>query len=1074
MTYSPPYALAQVSVNGGAPSPGGGPGAGVVIPASATIAFTGVDTTGWVTALWELYDYPPGWSVPSGWTRIAATGVVQFSGTSLTPNPPVWTAPTISGWGKWGLRLTVNNATDPQGAVNFPRMVDTSLALTMYSLHGFHDGLAGEQSQFIAASPAPNRQWAEDYKLNVRTMESLAASGGSISPTQGAVALTGGVLNSDVAVSGLTSIRFTGCTAGTSLGGLNIAPTPVPGVPFDVEFDGPMTIVNLDPSSSTGYQIVTGTSSDVLLPPGQSPRARFVRTVVSGVSTYNLYSTGVHQVSEIDARNFGAQGDGVTDDTAAIQAAVNFLQYVNDPFGTGQTFGGGRVYFPAGTYLISSEILIPEYLSIVLCGAGRNASIVMQTVWGNCGIHYTRDPQGSGYTAPGAIEHLTIAMSQTLPLWAAWANYPRRPSTLVTLNQLSMAPGPSPRLLKCTTAGTTGVFPPFGQLWSGNPSAPTLNPNAGPVDPIATITGTPNRWFKMCQVQIVTGGVLGTMTFQYTFDEVNFSTLTTTTIGVTTYALTDPLTAGPSGLSVVFGVSPANYPALRYYGSPSQWQGFSTIVGDVIADGTAQWTVMDGGVGVLNEGASETALRDCNIIGWMTGVVQDLSEIVWMDNLQLSCANAYWCVAGNERRSAATDTPIPGGNTNAIQLSNVAINAQTMGIADSGGAQHIYEHINWEGPTFGWSAWTVGVTLLEASGFETEGAPAGWYVGGLSPFTGAVVGGGQFYNLHDVAIIPEGGDGPVGWTLAGGVSPPAVTMSGIPVTSRLELGIVIEITTGGTLASTNVRFKWSQDGGATFTSGVTASATVALGATGVTAHFPSGTYATSNIYLTLGRHQACFEASKYYASVNSFKLAHSDCANPGTYGFLFSNYMGGLDLEDNSYDHPATFLDNTAAYLAYPSPQPGEMLHWKQAYGSGAKAGYGMNCLPGVWGLDLFCQLATRSLSITTLTKNATHTNDDVVNPGVAVIEVSNTLGPFTITGIAGGTEGQLLDIVNLSRLDGGGPYQMTISNESASSTAANRINVPTGADYVMTPAASGFDIVKLRYSATASRWLMI
>ena len=41
----------------------------------------------------------------------------------------------------------------------------------------------------------------------------------------------------------------------------------------------------------------------------------------------------------VSVKDFGAVGDGVHDDTAAIQAAVNFVPE------------GGRIYFPTGTYL---------------------------------------------------------------------------------------------------------------------------------------------------------------------------------------------------------------------------------------------------------------------------------------------------------------------------------------------------------------------------------------------------------------------------------------------------------------------------------------------------------------------------------------------------------------------------------------------------------------------------------------------------------------------------------------------------------------------------------------------------
>jgi hypothetical protein len=48
----------------------------------------------------------------------------------------------------------------------------------------------------------------------------------------------------------------------------------------------------------------------------------------------------------VSVKDFGAVGDGVADDTAEIQAAVNSLG------------NGGDVYFPAGTYLISATITL--------------------------------------------------------------------------------------------------------------------------------------------------------------------------------------------------------------------------------------------------------------------------------------------------------------------------------------------------------------------------------------------------------------------------------------------------------------------------------------------------------------------------------------------------------------------------------------------------------------------------------------------------------------------------------------------------------------------------------------------
>ena len=50
----------------------------------------------------------------------------------------------------------------------------------------------------------------------------------------------------------------------------------------------------------------------------------------------------------VSVKDFGAVGDGVTDDTAAIQAAIDYLSGI----------GGGELFFPKGEYAISNKIII--------------------------------------------------------------------------------------------------------------------------------------------------------------------------------------------------------------------------------------------------------------------------------------------------------------------------------------------------------------------------------------------------------------------------------------------------------------------------------------------------------------------------------------------------------------------------------------------------------------------------------------------------------------------------------------------------------------------------------------------
>lgn len=52
----------------------------------------------------------------------------------------------------------------------------------------------------------------------------------------------------------------------------------------------------------------------------------------------------------VDVRSYGAVGDGMADDTAAVQGAVNFVA----------SRGGGTVFLPPGTYLVTSAVTIVQ------------------------------------------------------------------------------------------------------------------------------------------------------------------------------------------------------------------------------------------------------------------------------------------------------------------------------------------------------------------------------------------------------------------------------------------------------------------------------------------------------------------------------------------------------------------------------------------------------------------------------------------------------------------------------------------------------------------------------------------
>ena len=72
------------------------------------------------------------------------------------------------------------------------------------------------------------------------------------------------------------------------------------------------------------------------------------------------------QGAVVNVLDFGAVGNGTTDDTAAIQAAINYLATTSSASAT----GGGTVYIPAGKFRITSTIKIGHGITLLGNGAG--------------------------------------------------------------------------------------------------------------------------------------------------------------------------------------------------------------------------------------------------------------------------------------------------------------------------------------------------------------------------------------------------------------------------------------------------------------------------------------------------------------------------------------------------------------------------------------------------------------------------------------------------------------------------------------------------------------------------------
>ncbi len=75
----------------------------------------------------------------------------------------------------------------------------------------------------------------------------------------------------------------------------------------------------------------------------------------------------------VNVKDFGARGDGATDDTAAIQAAIDSVMPAAETVDNALFANPVRVFFPKGTYMVSAPVL--TYTGIELTGQGVTSAL---------------------------------------------------------------------------------------------------------------------------------------------------------------------------------------------------------------------------------------------------------------------------------------------------------------------------------------------------------------------------------------------------------------------------------------------------------------------------------------------------------------------------------------------------------------------------------------------------------------------------------------------------------------------------------------------------------------------------
>lgn len=206
-----PYAKLLAAVNGGAPTAGG-----ITAALGDTIELSGESTVGWTQQRFEISDYPSGFSCPSGWSTDSSSGAYFYA---TDPYPPSFTVPV---WGKYLLRLIVNNGLNGAGESD-PSLSDpsptsngvstgpnTGTAISVASPSGLLDLGFDEGLQFSAL-----KAWTADHKTNLRTLEAAIAPVATGPWAQKSIATTtvggatGTALTMSVATGRATSLRLT-------------------------------------------------------------------------------------------------------------------------------------------------------------------------------------------------------------------------------------------------------------------------------------------------------------------------------------------------------------------------------------------------------------------------------------------------------------------------------------------------------------------------------------------------------------------------------------------------------------------------------------------------------------------------------------------------------------------------------------------------------------------------------------------------------------------------------------------------------------------------------------------------
>lgn len=507
----------------------------------------------------------------------------------------------------------------------------------------------------------------------------------------------------------------------------------------------------------------------------------------------------------INVQWFGAKGDGVTDDTSAINLAIT---YCNTSISSNSFTS--ILFFPysvASNYLISSALSLPHYVTVE--GADINCAVTRTTP----GDVLSLFPNAIDYTT---IRNLSVLNSATANL-ANWApgvtattlcpvgGYAQIPPVAIASGVLSGSvsvtngstsitfstsqtlvagaaitftsqPGVTYYLASAVTGSTSGTL---SRAYSGKSNAGaqtnTLPSHASPyilklitngttgsfrplgqmywvwqessanyVGPAVFLSGTPVATYDVA-IEIQSTGSSGTLNFQWSLSGGDSFTSGTFTPGGTA-------TLGSTGLT-------AHFPAGSYVASTvcvSPLGGWSLAAGTQITDGSAVWQITYGGASILGTGGAWVEGKNLNL-GAQVGILLNGTEVANFQHVIIGGAvgkgfAGIWCTQANGNPITPAGTATPPNN---VYFSDFQIDGPPIGFVYDGGALAVFEKFNTEAcATAGFKMCAFDNVVIKDSQLSDASATA--IVGGnqsMLPVLPAANFGGLYFGAGDYAQL---------------------------------------------------------------------------------------------------------------------------------------------------------------------------------------------------------------------------------------------------------------------------------------------------------------------------------